>query len=129
MSGPKKTTVFGSSSFVELKMLDNVQHDKSLEIASKWYLCMCCSSVLFLYFGHLSRTYKLQNESDEIPLTIYGVNLNYKAKAMQRVAFQMMVLIELLDLGRFFESHLSIIVFVKQLFWDRKFDTRFRYLV
>ena len=110
-------------------MLDNVQRDKSLEIASKWYLCMCCSSVLFLYFGHLSRTYKLQNESDEIPLTIYGVNLNYKAKAMQRVAFQMMVLIELLDLGRFFESHLSIIVFVKQLFWDRKFDTRFRYLV
>jgi len=88
-------------------MLDNVQRDKSPEIASKWYLCMCCSSVLFLYFGHLSRTYKLQNESDEIPLTIYGVNLNYKAKAMQRVAFQMMVLIEWLDPGRFLKATLA----------------------
>jgi len=89
-------------------MLDNVQRDKSLEIASKWYLRICCSSVPFLYFGHfLSRTYKLQYESDEIPLTIYGANLNYKAKAMQRVAFQMMVLIELLDLGRFLKAALA----------------------
>ena len=89
-------------------MLDNVQRDKSLEIASKWYLCMCCSSVPCLYFGHvLSRTYKLQNESDEIPLTIYGANLNYKAKAMQRVAFQMMVLIEWLDPGRFLKATLA----------------------
>ena len=72
---------------------------------------MCAYVVVQFRFFTLGIFYQgpisCKNESDEIPLTICDANLNYKAKAMQRVAFQMMVLIELLDLGRFLKATLA----------------------
>lgn len=116
-----------TSLLVEAKMLDNVQRNKSSEIASKWWLHMCHSSVTFFYCGHLLlRNYKPQNESDEILMTIYGANLNCRPKVTLRVAFQIMVFDWIVRSRKVFESHFGIIVFVKHLFRVREFDTQFR---